>query len=83
MDKASDVPSTLLEVCYQCKDSYVHHWITCINGEDGQTGQDAYETFSVASQDLPEISDASGHTNPLESGDDTTWEMVLRPQKMR
>ena len=32
--KTSDVPSPLSEVCYQCKDSYVHHWIACINGED-------------------------------------------------
>ena len=72
VDETADVTSPLLEVCYQCKDSYVHHWITCINGEDSQTGQDAYETFSVASQDSLEISDASGHTNPLESEDDMT-----------
>ena len=52
MDEASGyVPSPLVEVCYQCKDSYVHHWITCINGEDSQIGQNAYETFSMASQD--------------------------------
>ena len=78
---AGDVPSPLLEVCYQCKDSYVHHCITCINGEDSQTGQDAYDTFSVASQDSLEISDASGHTNPLESEDDMTQGMVVKPQK--
>ena len=75
---AGDVPLPLLKVCYQCN---VHHWITCINGEDGQTGQNAYETFSVASQDSLQISDASGHTNPLESEDDTTWGMVIRPPK--
>ena len=77
---SGDVPSPLLEVCYQCKDSYVHHWIACINGEDCKIGQDAYETFSVASQNSLEISDASGHTDPLES-DDTTWGMVGRPSK--
>ena len=74
------VPSPLVKVCYQCKNSYVHHWITCINGEDSQTGQDAYETFSMASQDSLEISDASGYSNPLESEDDTTRGMVVRPQ---
>ena len=62
-DETADVPSPLLEVCYQCKDSYVLHWITCINREDSKTGQDAYETFSEASQDSLDISDASGHTN--------------------
>ena len=82
VDKASgDVPSPLSEVCYQCKDSYVHHWIACINGEDCKTGQDSYETISVASQNSLEISDASGHTNPLESEDDMTRGMVVRPSK--
>ena len=56
-------------------------WIACINGEDCKIGQDTYETFSVASQNSLEISDASGHTNPLESEDDTTWGMVVRPLK--
>ena len=82
VDKASgDVPSPLHEVCYQCKDSYVHHWLTSINGEDCKIGQDAYETFSVASQNSSEIYDASGHTDPLESEDDTTRGMVVRPSK--
>ena len=82
MDEASGyVPSPLIEICYQCKDSYVYHWITCINGEDSQIGQNAYETFSMASQDSLEISDASGCSNPLESEDDTTRGMVVRPQK--
>ena len=76
---SGDVPSPLLEVCYQCKDSYVHHWIACINGEDCKIGQDAYETFSVASQSSLEISDASGNTDPLESEDDMTRGMVVRP----
>ena len=78
---SGDVLSPLLEVCYQCKDSYVHHWIACINGEDCKIGQDAYETFSVASQNSLEISDASGHTDPLESEDDMTRGMVVRPSK--
>ena len=43
VDKTSgDVPSPLLEVCYQCKNSYVHHWLTCIDREDCKIGQDAY-----------------------------------------
>ena len=78
---SGDVPSPLLEVCYQCKDFYVHHWIACINGEDCEIGQDAYETFSVASQDSLEISNAFGHTDPLESEDDTTRGMVVEPSK--
>ena len=83
VDKTSgNVPLPLHEVCHQCKDSYVHHWITCINGEDCKIGQDAYETFSMAFQDSLEISYASGHTNPLESEDDTTWGMVVRPSKL-
>ena len=82
VNKASgDVPSPLSEVCYQCKDSYVHHLIACINGEDCKTGQDTYETLSVTSQNSLEISDASGHTNSLESEDDTTQSMVVRPSK--
>ena len=55
--------------------------IACINGEDCKIGQDAYETFSVASQNSLEISDASGHTDPLESEDDMTRGMVVRPSK--
>ena len=74
-----DVSSPLLEVCYQYKDSYINHWITCINGENGQTGRDAYETFSMASQDSLHISNASGHTDPLESENDMTQGMVVRP----
>ena len=81
MDQTSDVPSPVLEVCYQCKDSYVHHWIACVNGEDCKIGKDAYETFSVTSQNSLEISDASGHTYPLESEDDMTRGMVVRPSK--
>ena len=82
MDQTSgDVPSPLLEVCYECKDSHIHHWITCINGKDCKIGQDAYKTFSMASQNSLEISDASGHTDPLESEDDMTRGMVVRPSK--
>ena len=82
MDKTSgNVPPPLSEVCYQCKDSYVHHWIAYINREDCKIGQDAYETFSVASQESLEISDASGHTGPLESENDMTQGMVVRPTK--
>ena len=82
VDQSSgDVPSPLLEVCYQCKDSYVHHWIACINGQDCKIGQDSYETFSVASQNSLEISNASGHTNLLESEDDMTRGMLAKPSK--
>ena len=77
VDKTSrDVPSPLHEVCHQCKDSYVHHWFVCC-----KIGQDAYETFSVTSQNSLEISDASGHTDPLESEDDMTQGMVVRSSK--
>ena len=37
--------------------------------------------FSVASQNSLEISDASGHTDPMKSEDDTTRGMVVRPLK--
>ena len=81
VDKASgDFSLPVSEVCYQYKDSNVHHWIACINGEECETGQDTYETFSVASQNSLEISDASGDTNSLES-DDMTQGMVMRPSK--
>ena len=82
MDKTSgNVSLPLKEVCYQCKASCVHHWIACINREDCKIGQDAYLTFSVASQESLEIFDVSGHTSPLESKNDTTWGMVVRPTK--
>ena len=45
------------------------------------TEKTAYETFSVASQNSLEISDASGHTDPLESENDTKRGMVVRPSK--
>ena len=81
-DKTSgNVSLPLKEVCFQCKDSYIHHRIACINREDCKIGQDAYETFSVASQESLEISDASGHTSPLESKNDMTRGMVVRPTK--
>ena len=41
-----DVPSPFREVFYQCKVSYVHQWIACINGE-------SCETVWVASEVLP------------------------------
>ena len=67
MDKASgDFPLPVSEVCYQYKDSNVHHWIACINGEECETGQDTYETPL--------------DTNTLES-DDMTQGMVMRPSK--
>ena len=37
--------------------------------------------FSMLSQDSLEIFYASGHTDTLESEDDITWEMVVRPLK--
>ena len=49
--------------------------------EKTEIGQDVYETFSVASQSSLEISDTSGHTNSLESEDDTTQGMVVRLSK--
>ena len=44
VDQPSDVPSPITEVCYQCKDSYVHHRIACINGEDCEA--DGIDGFS-------------------------------------
>ena len=69
----------LKEVCYQCKDSYVHHWITSIRREDGETGQDPYETFSMASKDSLEIPNASEFSHSLDSDNETTRGMVVRP----
>ena len=77
---SEDVPSPLLEVCYQCKDSYVHHWIACINREDCKIGQDAYETFSVASQKIGNIRCLWTHRSPgIRRWYDTG--MVVRPSK--
>ena len=69
----------LKEVCYQCKDSYVHHWITSIHREDSKTGQDPYETFSMASKESLEISNASEFSHSLDSDNETTRGMVVRP----
>ena len=82
MDKTSGcVPPPLKEVCHQCKDSYVHHWLISSNGEDSKAGQDSYETFSVASQSSLEISNASELSSPLGSENDTTRGVVVGPQK--
>ena len=72
----------LKEVCYQCKDSYVHHWITSIRREDGKTGQDPYETFSMASKDSLEIPNASEFSHSLDSDNKTTRGMVVRLTKL-
>ena len=69
----------LKEVCYQCKDSYVHHWIASIRREDSKTGQDPYETFSMASKDSLEIPNASEFSHSLDSDNETTRGMVVRP----
>ena len=71
----------LKEVCYQCKDSYVHHWIASIHREDSKTWQDPYETLSMASKDSFKIPNASEFPHSLVSDNETTWGMVVRPTK--
>ena len=51
LSQTLDVPLSPLKVCFQYNDSYGHHWNACINEEDCEIGQDAYETFPMASQD--------------------------------
>ena len=67
----------LQEICYQCKDSYVHHWITSIHRENSKTGQDPHETFSVASQSSLKIPNASEFSHSLDSENEMTWGMVV------
>ena len=69
------------EIDSQCTDTYVHHWITCIHGENCETGQDTHETFSMASQDSLESSDALEFSNSLDSQNETTRGMVAKPPK--
>ena len=71
----------LQEICYQYKDSYVHHWITSICGENSKTGQDPHETFSVASQSSLEIPSLSDFSHSLDSENEMTWGMVVKPAK--
>ena len=44
-----DLPQYGQDLCYHCNDSYVHHWITSIHRENGETRQDTHETFSLNS----------------------------------
>ena len=82
MDKNSEFfQQDLQEVCYQCKDSYVHHWITSIHREDGSTRMASHETLSMESQDSLESPNASEFSNPLDSENETTRGMVARPTK--
>ena len=69
------------EIDSQCTDTYVHHWITCIHGENCKTGQDTHETFSMASQDSLESSDALEFSNSLDSQNETTQGMVAKSPK--
>ena len=69
------------EIDSQCTDTYVHHWITCIHGENCETGQDTHETFSMASQDSLESSDALEFSNSLDSQNETTQGMVAKSPK--
>ena len=69
----------LPEICHQCKDSYVHHWITSVHRENSETRQDPHKTFSVASQDSLKIPNVSEFTCSLDSEDETTQGMVVEP----
>ena len=71
----------LQEVCYQCKYSYVHHWIASIHRENEKTGQDSNETFSISSQDSLEIPNASEFSHSLDSENQTIRGMLVEPQK--
>ena len=39
------------EICHQCTNSHVHHWITGVHRENSKIGQDTHETFPMAPQD--------------------------------
>ena len=76
--KDSVFPQDGQDLCYQCKDSYVHHWITSIHRENSKTRQDTHKTFSVASQNSLDISNA---TKFSDSENDTTWGMMVKPSQ--
>ena len=71
----------LQEMCYQCKDFYGHHWITSVYRENSETRQDTHETLSMASQDSLEVPHASEFSDSLDSGNETTHGMVVKPSK--
>ena len=71
----------LQEICHQCKASYVHHWITRIHRENSKTGQDTHETLSMASQDSLEIQNVPEFSHSLDSENETTQGMVVKPTK--
>ena len=69
------------EICPQCTNSYVHHWITGVHRENSKIGQDTHETFPMAPQDPLEIPNASEFSNSLDSENETTRNMVAKPPK--
>ena len=69
------------EICHQCTNSYVHHWITGVHRENSKIGQDTHETFPMAPQDPLEIPNASEFSNSLDSENETTRDMVAKPPK--
>ena len=74
--------SIFQEVCYQCKDSYVHHWIASVHRENDKTGQGSHETLSMASQDSLEIPNASEFSLPLTQKMKQHGEWWLDPQNI-
>ena len=69
------------EICHQCKDSYVHHWITSLHRENSETGHHTHETLSIAPQYSLEIPNASEFFPFLDSENKTTWGMEVEPMK--
>ena len=67
------------EICPQCTNSYVHHWIT--GSKNSKIGQDTHETFPMAPQDPLEIPNASEFSNFLDPENETTREMVAKSPK--
>ena len=80
-ETAIHVQDSLSEVCPDCKNTYVNNWVASINREDCKVRQDPYETFSMASQSSLEISNASELDNPMDTENDTTRGLVVRPTK--
>ena len=60
VDKTSgDIQQGEQDLCIEGKDSYVHHWITGIHGEDSRMRQDPLEALSMAPETSLETHNAS------------------------
>ena len=76
---SGDIQQGEQDLCFECMDFDVHHWITSIYREDTEVRQDSNLTFSVASETSLKTPDASEFSCTLDSKNETTQGMVVRP----